>query len=277
MDGFDPMTGELPSEETIAQHALRAAREERQDRREAAMGVGLTSIYQKLAKAYAHITPVIEQDTEGHHTLPGSSAKRKFTSYAGLIRKVRKPLLDQGIIIRHRTDRVFQMGDGQAKVAWLTVITDLIDTESGQVISSELSLPIARMDPQAVGIAVSYGKRYTLISVLGVASGDPHEDDDAESAMPRDMKVESDLDELLRECRENETEAEANKWKAAVHKRLQDLAPEDYETVKAAFQQHVKSLRAKVASGEAPAQSTSKPHKSGPKNRIAATHEAGSA
>lgn len=283
MDGFDPVTGELPPEETIVQHALRAARAERQDRRDAAKGVGLVSIYGKLARAYAQIPAVLRQDGEAKalvDTKSGGKAevKNQYTKYPTVVKIIRPLLLAEGIIIRHRTDRIFQMGDGQHKTTWLPVITDLIDTESGEVVSCELPMPIVRNDPRAVGSALSFGKRYTLLGAVAVATGDVDEDDDAVSAMPRELHTEGDVDALIRECRENETEAEANNWRKAVRKRLDDLEPEDFEAVKQAFQAHVKGLR-NAAENAAAAPLAPKPEPKAKattaRNRIAPTHNDG--
>ena len=57
------------------------------------------------------------------------------------------------------------------------VITEIIDVETGDRVSSEIVLPILN-DPQKLGSAVSYYRRYTAQSLLGLQA----EDDDANSA-----------------------------------------------------------------------------------------------
>ena len=57
------------------------------------------------------------------------------------------------------------------------VITEIIDVETGDRVSSEIVLPILN-DPQKLGSAVSYYRRYTAQSLLGLQD----EDDDANSA-----------------------------------------------------------------------------------------------
>lgn len=242
---MDQETGEILDVPPMpaSQHAINAAIAKRQAERDEARGAGLKNIYTALIEAQKVIAPVMALDTDGHHT-DKSGKKRKYTSYAGVIRAVREPLLDAGIIIRHRTERVFTLNEGgTSKSAWVTVITDLIHAESGEVISSELPMPIVRTDPQAVGIAIAYGKRYTLLSVLGLASGDPQEDDDAHSAMPRNLSEDDEDAEIIRDIEATETEAEANKLKSAYHKRINDLEQDAYARVKKAFQAHVKKLR----------------------------------
>jgi hypothetical protein len=53
------------------------------------------------------------------------------------------------------------------------VRTEIKDIESGKEISSELKLPEG-LDPQKLGSAITYYRRYTLVSLLGLTA----EDDD---------------------------------------------------------------------------------------------------
>jgi len=54
---------------------------------------------------------------------------------------------------------------------------------SGQWMADVLELPITKPDAQAVGSAISYGRRYALAAIAGVAA--EGEDDDAERAIAR--------------------------------------------------------------------------------------------
>lgn len=58
-------------------------------------------------------------------------------------------------------------------------ITTLLAHKSGEFIRNDFSLPLDSSDPQAVGSAVTYARRYALQSLLGVA---PEVDDDAAAA-----------------------------------------------------------------------------------------------
>tara|TARA_R110001592_G_scaffold44370_1_gene142842 strand:- start:2132 stop:2680 length:549 start_codon:yes stop_codon:yes gene_type:complete len=51
------------------------------------------------------------------------------------------------------------------------VITELIDVETGEKVTSEISLPTLN-DPQKLGSAVSYYRRYTAQSLLGLQATD---------------------------------------------------------------------------------------------------------
>ncbi|MBQ2594692.1 MAG: ERF family protein [Candidatus Riflebacteria bacterium] len=62
----------------------------------------------------------------------------------------------------------------------VTVTTMLIHS-SGQFISDDITIPIVQNTAQAIGSALTYGRRYGLSALVGIVSD---EDDDANEAMP---------------------------------------------------------------------------------------------
>ena len=64
-------------------------------------------------------------------------------------------------------------------------VTTILFHESGQFIQfAPLTLPAVKLDPQAVGSAVTYARRYALCAVFGITEFD----DDAEGAMNHNNK-----------------------------------------------------------------------------------------
>lgn len=61
-------------------------------------------------------------------------------------------------------------------------VTTVLMHSSGQYVSSKLTMPVKDRAPQAVGSAITYGRRYALAAVACVAAD---EDDDGEAAMGR--------------------------------------------------------------------------------------------
>ena len=64
-------------------------------------------------------------------------------------------------------------------------IETMLVHESGERISSMLAMPLGQFTAQAVGSAISYGRRYSLMAMIGLAA----EDDDAnlaQAAAPKD-------------------------------------------------------------------------------------------
>lgn len=69
----------------------------------------------------------------------------------------------------------------ETKIVGYSKITTTLFSGSGETITMTYPLIVSDMaDPQKVGSAVTYAKRYALTAALGIAS----EDDDAESAKP---------------------------------------------------------------------------------------------
>lgn len=64
-------------------------------------------------------------------------------------------------------------------------IETILMHSSGQYIRSSLSIPLTKGDAQAIGSAITYGRRYALSAMVGVA---PDDDDDGNSAVGRDDK-----------------------------------------------------------------------------------------
>lgn len=101
--------------------------------------------------------------------------KSKYADLATCWAVAREPLSRNGLAVVQTTEQ--SQLDGARPV--VTVNTYLIHT-SGEWISGRLSMPLAKNDPQGVGSAVSYGRRYGLSAILGIVGKE--EDDDGNSA-----------------------------------------------------------------------------------------------
>ena len=97
--------------------------------------------------------------------------KSRYSDLASVMEAIRKPFADNGLSFIQAP----AFADGKVS------ITTRIMHSSGQWIESTLDVPVAKNDAQAVGSAISYGKRYALQSMAGV----PSIDDDGEAAVNR--------------------------------------------------------------------------------------------
>jgi hypothetical protein len=61
------------------------------------------------------------------------------------------------------------------------IVETILIHESGQWIQSELCLPLSKNDPQGVGSAMTYGRRYGLAAIVGIVA-DADDDGNAASA-----------------------------------------------------------------------------------------------
>ncbi len=64
-------------------------------------------------------------------------------------------------------------------------IETILMHKSGEWISGKLEIRADRPGPQAIGIAITYGRRYSLAAIVGIAP----EDDDAEGATNHDQQT----------------------------------------------------------------------------------------
>jgi hypothetical protein len=117
------------------------------------------SIYKKLFEAKKQIGKITKDSKNPFF-------KSNYLSLNGLIDAVDEVLEDNGLIMLQPIE------DGKVK-------TQIFDIEEGRtsIIQSEMTLPNIQ-DPQKLGSAITYFRRYTLQSLLGLQA----EDDDGNSS-----------------------------------------------------------------------------------------------
>lgn len=100
--------------------------------------------------------------------------KSSYADLASVWEACRKPLTDNGLCVIQTTSPEC---DGR-----VMIITTLAHS-SGQWVRGKLAIKPVKDDPQSLGSAITYGRRYALAAITGVA---PDDDDDGEKAMGRD-------------------------------------------------------------------------------------------
>ena len=92
--------------------------------------------------------------------------KSNYASLPHILTEIAEPMEKAGLIISQFPD-----GDG--------LTTMLIHAESGEYLMAKYVMPVAKAnDPQALGSAISYARRYAVSSILSLKI----DDDDAEAA-----------------------------------------------------------------------------------------------
>lgn len=132
----------------------------------------------KLAEALAHAQAEIENAVKDHSN---PFFKSKYADLASVWGACRAPLAKHGLAIIQTTT-----GDPDR----VNIITTLAHA-SGEWIRGTLSLRPVKTDPQAIGSAITYGRRYALAAIAGVAT----EDDDGNDASQPSGKPSAKLDE----------------------------------------------------------------------------------
>jgi hypothetical protein len=82
------------------------------------------------------------------------------------------------------------------------VLTQLIDLDSEERVESETLLPMVKHDPQAAGSAISYARRYSLMSLFSIKA----EDDDGNTATFEDKSNTYQLNEIKKLVKELDKE-----------------------------------------------------------------------
>lgn len=112
--------------------------------------------------------PAVDRDGTNPHF------KSKFTTLANLLSKARPVLNRHGISVQQ-----FPATDEHGKPA----LTTILRHASGESEEHTASLLLAKNDPQGLGSAITYMRRYALAAALAIAD---QEDDDANAATSND-------------------------------------------------------------------------------------------
>lgn len=114
-----------------------------------------------LVKARAAMKSTVTRDARANYG--------KYATLAAVMEAISPALTDNGLALVQEAE----LGDGA-----VTICTALVH-ESGEVIEFvPLTMPVTQRTPQAVGSAITYGRRYQLTAVFGLA---PDDDDGAEA------------------------------------------------------------------------------------------------
>jgi len=126
--------------------------------------------------------------------------KSKYADLASVWEACRKPLTENGLSIIQCPE------ESENGIAIETMLLH----SSGQWKSSRYSMPVSKVDAQAVGSAITYGRRYALSAMVGVAP----EDDDGNAAAK--AKPEEKVKDLSAPYPETEWVKKATKWRESI-------------------------------------------------------------
>ena len=122
------------------------------------------SIYKKLNEFKKSVGAIKKDSINPHY-------KNKYASIESVLDTIEKPLLDAGL------------GFIQC-VEDLNLITTIYDTESDNILTSRIPLILNKNDMQQLGSAITYARRYGLVSMFGLEQ----EDDDGNLASGNNQK-----------------------------------------------------------------------------------------
>ena len=138
-----------------------------------AMSAGIGALAAALAKAQAAITGAGKSKVAKVRMKSGGEYSYKYADLASVIDACRAPLAANGLAIIQPVNV-----DGRS-----ITVTTILAHASGEWVRSDLTLIAMEPGPQAAGSAITYGRKYGLAAMVGVAGDD--DDDDGAAAQGR--------------------------------------------------------------------------------------------
>lgn len=176
-EAHDIETGEIRPNGVAARASQSAARARVQMEHER-NGWGAVGLHHSIFKAVREMPEWVKAEKTG--------GKGKYAPLKDILIAVRPLLLANEVRIRQGAERSYGADEGSGvKGRVVPVYTDLIHVLTGEMERTTIEIPLTRLDPQSMGSAITYGRRYTLLAALGLASDEA--DDDGDRAMPRDV------------------------------------------------------------------------------------------
>lgn len=121
------------------------------------------SLFAAMADAFAELEPVAKDAANPHF-------RSRYASLAAVTEAVRPPLSKHGLFFIQET------ADSEKGV---TVETVIGHRGGGRMACGKLFVPATKQDAQGYGSALTYARRYSLMTALGI----PAEDDDGNAAV----------------------------------------------------------------------------------------------
>jgi hypothetical protein len=182
---FDLETGELFPEAVATEAPPSTSAEQPPSERAAATvaepppePLGGRSLDEALYRAQLELPNWVKAEKAG--------ARGKYAPLGTILAVVRPALEKHGIRIRQGADRSWPLDEGGgSKGRLVPVWTELIHTPTGERERTVLEMPLPKMDPQGMGSAITYGRRYGLLAAIGLASDEA--DDDGARAKRHDV------------------------------------------------------------------------------------------
>jgi hypothetical protein len=141
-------------------------------------GTDMRQLFAAIAKTQASMLPVAK-------TGKNPQFKTEYSTLTDLYEAIRQPMAANNLAVLHGTTLD---DDGNMRVT-----TMLGHAETGQWVSSDFVSRPSKIDPQGLGSATTYGRRYSLAAIIGAC---PDEDDDGNaSSQPRQQRRDDDREE----------------------------------------------------------------------------------
>lgn len=137
----------------------------------------------KQSESIANLAPALvaaqSEIKSIHKDRENSHFRNKYATLDAIVEQVRPVLAKHGLALLQGATTP-HTSEGGTLVAF--AVESMLIHKSGEWVSNTALMPLAKLDPQGAGAALTYGRRYALSALLSLATDD---DDDGESAVAR--------------------------------------------------------------------------------------------
>ena len=171
--------------------------------------------------------------------------KSKYASLGALLANVQPTLIKNKLKLNQGAGKVNIRGDLQNKI-FLPIWTRITHVPTGQWQRVWVEMPMIKFDAQGYGSTMTYGRRYALVSYLGLAATD----DDGVWASSKPALDEDDLTHKIAKC---ETEADLRTWHTKHEQHFASLDKETLGRLKDVWQRRLAEVKNVPVEGPKPA------------------------
>lgn len=193
-------------------------------------------IYAALAKAQGEMSFALK-DTKNNYF------NSSYADLTEVIKASRPHLFKHGLCVTQTVS--YSILDSKPTLE----LTTILGHSSGQSITSHMPIITAKLDPQSIGSAITYARRYAMAAITGVSA----DDDDGEKAMGRGevrqtqkMSITAAQHQALAKLIDSIPKA----WSILMEKLgitgWDDINPNNYDRLYASLDKYAKDLKKKV-------------------------------
>lgn len=143
-------------------------------------GVKMTYPCEKLLEALSKMQGELDNAPK---TSKNPYFNSRYADLATCLSALKKPMADNGLSVSQHCSYYSTSNNATANIECVTILGH----SSGQMMISTLNVPVGKRDPQGIGMAITYARRYGLSSIVGLAQAD----DDAVSTVQHEQPGES--------------------------------------------------------------------------------------
>lgn len=246
---YDAKTGEVV-EPKLSQQAMKGIRRpnlwQKRDNAHTGLMVGDEFAYAFLCVQEA-LRPIIATDKENPFIKKdkANSTAGDYTSLGGLLKVIRPILADHFITVEQYAGDVFGLTDAPGnKHLFIPVFMRLEHVPSMQHKIYKIPMPMPQFTPQAVGSAMTYGKRYLILSAFGISSGIDDDDGNAASvAKGIDGTMRDFAQGLKDKIKAFNSVADLKKWAKENASGFEILEESDRDKLRVTYDERIRELQ----------------------------------